>query len=199
MNSLIKSILFLSIIIIFVSCARVKPPTLPANYFYDGSYIDIHSPNQKNWSLMAKDKTQVTFAKYGEKYNESYIARVVFFQIEKTNTEKELIEFFTTNALKSSNKERFDLLESDIKESKQRKYTCILGKMLYKDKMAKTRGNNKEILLMQVKSLYCIDPKRKSKDTGFMIGYSYRGERINSTFDEEADSFISGVEFKEYK
>ena len=199
MDTLIKTMLFLSITIILTSCAKNEQPKLPANYFYEGSYINIHSPKQKNWSLMKKDQTQIIFAKFGKKYNESYIARVVFFPIEKRTTDKELIKFFTINALKSSNKERFDLLESNIKESKQRKYTCVLGKMLYKDKMAKTRKNNKELLLMQVKSLYCIDPKRKNRDAGFMIGYSYRGKKINSTFDKEADSFIRGVEFKEYK
>ena len=199
MKQTLKLSIFLAITILFSSCVKKELPKLPANYFYDGSYIDIHSPNQKNWSLMKKDQTQIIFAKFGEKSNDSYIARVVFFPIEKTTTDKELIEFFTKNTLKSSNKERFDLLESNIKESKQRKYTCVLGKMLYRDKMAKTRNNNKEVLLMQVKSLYCIDPKRKNKDAGFMIGYSYRGEKINSTFDKEADSFISGVEFKKYK
>ena len=69
---------------------------------------------------------------------------MVSYEERKTTTDKELIELFTKNALKSSNKERFDLLESNIKESKQ----------------------------------------RKNKDAGFMIGYSYRGEKINSAFDK---------------
>jgi len=191
--------LYFIIIAVFTSCVRTEISKLPANYFYDGTYIDIHSPNQKDWSLMKKDQTQIVFAKFGDKYNESYIARVVFFPLEKMNSDKELLKLLSESAIKSSNEERFTLLESNIQDDPKRKYPCILAKMLYKDKMAKTKKGNKEQLLMQVKALYCKDPKRKNSDAGFMIGYSVRGEKISPSFDSEADSFIQGVEFKQYK
>jgi hypothetical protein len=199
MKQILKLTMFLFIASIFISCARVESPKLPPNHLIDEIYMDIHSPNQEGWSKISHSNFGITFGKYGKKYNETYIARVIFFKVEKTNSDKEFLELLSQDALKSTNKKRFDLLESDIQYEKQRKYPCILVKILSKDKMATTTKGNKEKLLMKTKALYCKDPKNKNNDSAFMIGYSYRGEKANSSFDMQADSFLNGVEFPEYK
>jgi hypothetical protein len=193
-----KKIFILFVFIFILGCSKSLKP-LPPNYFFEGSCINIHSPNQEGWFLISKDQTQITFGKYGKKNNESYIARVVFFPLNKTQKDKNFLTTIKKQILDNSNKKRFEVIKSTFRLVKSRKYPCVLVDTLAKDKMAKTKNKKKEELLIRIKSLYCKDPKRKNIEAGFMIGYSYRGEKIISTFDMEADSFIKGVEFPEYE
>lgn len=177
------------------ACATTN--TLPANYFYEGSYINIHSPNQEGWLELKKTQSEIVFGKKGEKHNASYIARVVFFPMKNTSSDKDFLNLIKEYVSKVSDAGRFTIDTYSLALSNSRNYPCALGKSLLRDKNATTSTGSKEALLMQVKSLYCKDPKRKG--AGFMIGYSYRGETENPHFDTEADSFISGVEFPEQK
>jgi len=190
-----KLILFLSILI-FTACTRTEPTILPANHLIDGKYINIHSPNSSGWSKMKHTNSEVIFAKKGKKYNESYIARVVFFPLESTKNKNHFLKLIKRQASKSTNEKRFIQLKSNFKLSTQRNYHCVIAKQLFRDTMATTANGNKEDLFLQVKSAYCRDPKRK--EAGFMIGYSFRGESIHSNFDFEANSFIDGVRFSKY-
>jgi hypothetical protein len=199
MKKYIQITYLIIISILFVSCAKVPPPKLAPNHLIDGVYIDIHSPNQEGWVKFSHSNSGISFGKYGNKYNESSIAQVVFYPMKNIQNNQEFLELIKYKTLTSSDKNRYIHLKSNVNLSKKRKYTCVLASALYKDKLATTRKGNKEELFMQVKSLYCRDPKRTEQKAGFMIGYSYRGEELNSNFDSEANSFIRGVEFPEYK
>jgi hypothetical protein len=187
--------LLLIITVTLNACANAQ--TLPANYFYRGSYIDIHSPNQAGWKELIKTQSEIVFGKKGKNDNASYVARVVFFSLEETKSDKEFLRIIREIASTISNKKRFSIVEDSFKLSSLRSYPCVLSRSLLKDKNAKTAHENNAVLFMQVKALFCKDPKREG--AGFMIGYSYRGEAINRQFDTEADSFIKGVEFPEEK
>jgi len=192
-----KKLIQLSIItVIFIGCVRHEPQYLPANHLIDGTYIDIHSPNAEKWSKMIHSDSQIIFGKKGIKYNESYIARVVFFPLKSRKNKNDFFNLIQEQASKSIDKERFIVIKSNFKLSNKRKYPCVIAQQLVQDKKATTSKNNKENLIMQIKALYCKDPKREK--AAFMIGYSYRGEAINSNFDLEADSFIDGVRFSKY-
>ena len=183
---------FLLITIIFTGCSRVEPPKIPANYFYEGSYVDIYSPNQEGWSLMNKSTQGIVFAKDGKEKGSSFVAQVSFFPLQKeTKSKNEFLNLIKKSAEQDINKDRYDLIESNFALYEKRNYTCVMAKTLTKDKKAKISPFNTKILLMGIKSLYCKDPKATKR--AFMVGYSYRGEFIYPNLDVEADSFIDGV------
>lgn len=193
MNKIISLMSIGIIAISFLGCTGANGPELPANYYYKGSYIDIHSPNSEGWSEGTKSISQIVFLKEGNLSGETYVARVVFFPLETTNTKEEFLNLIKNNETKNSNKERFTPIESNFKFSEQRSYPCIMAKQLSKDKMAKTSLFGTEEQFMQVQSLYCKDPK--SEGRGFMVGYSFRGYTVDKNFEKEAHSFINGVQF----
>ena len=193
MNKVVSYITMGMIAILFLGCTGASGPKLPANYYYEGHYIDIHSPNSEGWLEITKSTSQIVFVKDGNLSGESYVARVVFFPLETTNSKEEFLESIKNNETNNRNKERFTPIESNFKLSEQRSYSCVVAKQLSKDKMAKTSFFGTEEQFMQVKSLFCKDPK--SEGRGFMVGYSFRGYAVNKNFDKEADSFINGVQF----
>ena len=193
MNKVVSYITLGVIAIVFSGCTETSSPKLPANYYYEGSYIDIHSPDSEGWHESRKSNSQIVFTKHGKVSGESYVARVVFFPLETTNTKEEFLDLIKNNETKNSNKERFTKIESNFQLSEQRSYLCVMAKQLSKDKMAKTSPLSTEEQFMQVQSLYCKDPK--SEGRGFMVGYSFRGYAVHKGFEKEADSFINGVQF----
>lgn len=193
MNKVVSYIAIGVIAIVFLGCTGASGPKLPANYYYEGSYIDIHSPNSEGWHEAKKSTSQIVFLKDGNVSGESYVARVIFFPLETTDNKEEFLNLIKNNETKNSNLERFIPIESSFKLSEQRSYSCVIAKQISKDKMAKTSLFSTEEQFMQVKSLYCKDPKSESR--GFMVGYSFRGYKVNKNFDEEANSFIDGVQF----
>ncbi len=198
MKLIFKTLIFLIAILLLSGCTRSLPPTLPANYYYEGSYIDIHSPNEEGWSLIGKSTQGIVFGKKGKEKSDSEIAQVLFFPLpQDTKSENEFLSLIEEEFHKNTNKDRFNIIESDFQLFNQRKYPCVQLKALLNDKKAKISNFSTESLKMKIKSLYCKDAKTKKR--GFMIGYSYRGKTIDPNFNEKADSFISGVEFPEYK
>ncbi len=193
MTKIIKYSILIMTTLLFIGCTSGRGPELPANHLIDGTYIDIHSPNSKGWFKMVHSNSQVVFARKGNTSGESHIARVDFFPLPVTKTKKEFFDFIKTQTSKSSNKERFITIEYSFEPSEKRSYLCAEAKQLSKDKMAKTSPFSTEEQFMQVKSLFCKDPKREG--AGLMIGYSFRGYAVSKSFDKEADSFIDGVQF----
>ncbi len=179
----------------FTGCVQTQQ-VLPPKYYYDGSYIQMHSPDSEGWIKLKEDDIQITFGKKGNIEGESYIARVVFFPIEKSKTKEEFLNTIK-NDINQYNKERFELVKSNIKLNGRKSYPCVEVKYILKDKEATISTFSKTELFMNTKALYCKDPKREN--AGFMIGYSFRGYSINPNLDKEADSFIKGVYFKDYK
>ncbi len=197
MQLTLKFIMFLTGIILLGGCVPVEQPKLPANYFYKGSYINIHSPNQKGWYEIHKSNQGIIFAKNGSEAGSSYIAQVLFFPLtEEIKDKNKLLELIKEEAIKKINKDRYNLLQSSFTLYEKREYPCILATSLTEDKKAKVSPNKRAKLLMEIKSLYCKDPKTEKR--GFLIGYSYRGSNTDTNLSKDADSFISGVEFPEY-
>jgi len=162
------------------------PKMLPANYLFEGDYIKIHSPNSAGWSVVNKAESKVVMGKNSDKGR--YIAEVVFFSIF-TIGKKNFFNFIQRETSKINSDQRYTVVSSEFKETDKRNYPCVISKQLLKDK--KEIGT--DILITQIKSLYCKDPKNES--IGFMVGYSFRGQEIIKDMDKQADSFIDGVQF----
>ena len=156
--------------VIFTSCARVEVPKLPANYFYEGSYIDIHSPNQEGWFLASKSRKEMIFGKYGTEKGSSFIANVIFFPLPKEPKDKnEFLSLIKKGAKQNIDKNRFDKIKSNFILYEKRKYMCVMARSLVKDKEAKVSLFTKKELFMETKSLYCKDPKATQR--ALMIEY----------------------------
>lgn len=182
--------------IFLTGCLKEDFPNLKAKQFIAGTYINIYSPNAYGWAKLKSSASGVIFGKKGKHYNESYIARVVFFPIESSKTKNAFLQSIKNAATKDTDKMRFTKIKSSFALSNKRTYTCVLVKERVKDKSAMTQDGVKTTLTLQVKSLYCKDPQRKN--IAFVIAYSYRGQKLNKSFDSEADSFIDAVRFPKH-
>lgn len=194
MSLILKSICFVCLIFIFTSCSKNQLITLSPKHRIAENYINIYSPNSNNWVKIKHSKKDIVFAKKGIENYESYIARIVFFPQTYSSNKKDFLEQIKKVNSKINNKKRFDILKSNFKFL-NRSYECVLARSLMKDKKAKVPYGT-DSLLMQVKSLYCKDPKNKKM--AFMIGYSFRGKLVTPNFDSEADSFIDSIRFPQY-
>jgi hypothetical protein len=175
--------------------ASLKPEkkiskVLPPNYLFDGDYINIYSPNSDGWSVVDKSESKVVVRKRNDKGR--YIAEVVFFSILTTG-KNEFFDFIQKETSKINNDKRYTVVSSEFEETDKRSYPCVMSKQILRDKKIEKSSTSTDALMTQIKSLYCKDPK--SESTGFMIGYSFRGQKIIKDMDKQADDFIAGVEF----
>jgi len=207
---IIRVMLLVLLTMLFTSCAEVEVPKsevktsekaqkksaqkskekiseiLPANYLFEGDYIKIHSPNSEGWSVLDKTANRIVMGKKSSEGN--YIAKVVFFPIY--TVEKEVFFDLIKNEMsKIKSDKRYSVVSLDFKPTEKRSYPCVETKQLLKDKISTTT----DFLMMQINALYCKDPRREG--AGFMIGYSFRGQKIIEDIDKQADSFIEGVQF----
>ncbi len=169
---------------------KKTPKVLPPNYLFDGDYINIYSPNSDGWSVVEKSESKVVVGKRSDKGK--YIAEVIFFSILTTG-KNEFFDFIQKETSKINNDKRYTVVSSEFKETGKRSYPCVMSKQILKDKKTEKPSTSTDALMTQIKSLYCKDPK--SDSIGFMIGYSFRGQKIIKDIDKQADDFIAGVEF----
>ncbi|MCK4874885.1 MAG: hypothetical protein KAS26_03465 [Sulfurimonas sp.] len=169
---------------------KKTPKVLPPNYLFDGDYINIYSPNSDGWSVVEKSESKVVVGKRSDKGK--YIAEVIFFSILTTG-KNEFFDFIQKETSKINNDKRYTVVSSEFKETGKRSYPCVMSKQILKDKKTEKSSTSTDALMTQIKSLYCKDPK--SDSIGFMIGYSFRGQKIIKDIDKQADDFIAGVEF----
>ena len=169
---------------------KKTPKVLPPNYLFDGDYINIYSPNSDGWSVVEKSESKVVVGKRSDKGK--YIAEVIFFSILTTG-KNEFFDFIQKETSKINNDKRYTVVSSEFKETGKRSYPCVMSKQILRDKKIEKSSTSTDALMTQIKSLYCKDPK--SDSIGFMIGYSFRGQKIIKDIDKQADDFIAGVEF----
>ena len=197
LKKFLKLNMMIIITIIFTSCtnSKLNIPVLSKNKTYNINNINIHSPNEDLWRLLKNEKSDIVFAKYGSNKEDTYIARVVMFELKNLN-KNEFVKLIKNKLITNLDKKRYDLLKSDIKYYYKRKYPCVSSSVLLKDKFAKVRGGGTKELLLDIKSLHCKDPSKINK--GFMIVYSFRSLKNDINFNKKANSFISGVEVSNY-
>ena len=169
---------------------------LPAGLLYKGDYINIRSPNSDGWTLQDSSTAGMVFAKSGAEPNETFAAQVGMFPLAPTNNKEEFVSLIQQGADSDTDNERFDIIESEFNYSEERSYPCVEASAILEDKQAWTSSTTQEVLLLQMKSLFCRHPVRD--DTGFAIIYSHRGESLYPNLNAEAQAFFNGVQVPGY-
>lgn len=186
-------VIFISLLM--VSCALGPPKApkpVPAGFLYEGSYINVRAPKSDGWHLVNYSSVGMEFARTGAEQGESFGAQVLMFPIPSANDGNDFLSFIKSGFKQNSDSARYEEIESNIKLSEDRDYSCVSVEFTTKDQHAQTSPTRRESLLLQAESLYCVHPVEQ--ETGFSIMYSHRGKSLYPNLSVEAEEFISGVQ-----
>ncbi len=153
--------------------------------------MDVRAPNSDGWHVLSNSPVGMVFGRPGNEHGESYVAQVFMFALEETNDSDELLSLIRKKFEDDADPSRFELIESNLKLSEERGYPCTIVNYVARDKKARTSLLRRDVLLLQVESVYCRHPVRQ--ETGFAIIYSYRGKTMYTNLSVEAQDFIRGV------
>jgi hypothetical protein len=193
-SSLISTI---SLAIVGLSACAVPTPVresqnVPPGRVYAGSILNIAAPNSKGWQLLMSSPSGMVFARSGDAPGESFIARVAIFDPPQTDSPEEFEAFIVKVAQSDAEKDRFSTRSFTHQFTSARGYPCVQMQNISEDRLAKTAPNKTETLVLQNEHLYCRHPVQKN--IGFAITYSHRGNGLHPDFQNEAHSFIEGVQ-----
>ena len=163
-------------------------PVAPSESF-SGSYINIKAPASAGWELMQSSGAGMAFAKDGENKSESFSAQIVMFNLPPTQTPEAFKSFIQFGVEKDTDTTRFKVQSASFRYTNERNYPCVRYEATSQDD--KPQGSSGPLLL-QLSAIYCQHPVRQ--ETGFSVSYSHRGRALYSTFRNEAEIFIQGVQ-----
>jgi len=166
--------------------------SVQAGKIYAGPILNITSPNSEGWYLLKSNPSGMAFSRHGSKAGDSFAAQVLIFNPPKTNSPEEFEALIVKGAQRDAETDRFSTTSFTHQFSSSRGYPCVQMKNISKDRHAQTGGNKSETLVMQNEHLYCRHPVQKN--IGFAITYSHRGKDLHPNFENEAHSFIKGIQ-----
>lgn len=187
----------LSLAIVGLSACAVpaqarKSQNVPPGKVYSGSTLNITAPNSEGWQLLKSDPSGMAFARRGSASGESFAAQVTIFDPPQTNSPKEFEALIVKGAQSDLETDRFSTKTFTHQFTSSRGYACVQMKNVSEDRQAKSGPNKTETLVMQNEHLYCRHPTQKN--IGFAITYSHRGKDLHPNFENEAHSFIEGIQ-----
>lgn len=185
---------------LFVSCSTTSElmkaqerhqPVAPYT-LSEGPYINIHTPDSYGWKLIGRGKKGMFFAKDGSSPDESFIAGITHYEMESTKNQEEFLRMTLKLFEVENESSLFELLESFSRYTNERGYPCVFMDYVYIDKKAKVHNKETKKLTLQIINQTCRHPVES--DTGFAIMYSHRGHSLYENIEQEAISFINGVQ-----
>jgi len=175
----------------YFSLANAQASLAPGQ-LYLGPVINVRAPESEGWKLISSSANGMAFGKRGTSANETYIAQVSFFPLPPTPNREDFVAMIKLAIERDSSAERFKTIKADYDYTDERGYPCVRFNALTEDTKAKTSLFRREILTLQVNSLYCRHPRKP--ESGFAAVFSHRGASIDEALDSEAQSFIEGVQ-----
>ena len=131
----------------------------------------------------------MTFAKDGQVFGETFLARVMMFDLRATKTPDEFVAMVKSDAESGTDPVRFEMRERTVVYTDERGYPCVRFHSLALDKKpAVVEGP----LLTEREALYCRHPVHQN--AGFAASYTHRGQTQYANLHREAEVFIQGVQ-----
>jgi len=190
-----KSIVLIAIVGLS-ACAIPTPVSesqnVPPGKIYAGKVLNITAPNSEGWKLLKSTSSGMAFARNGSAPDESFVAAVVIFDPPQTNSPKEFEAIIVKGAQSDAETKRFSTTEFTHQFTSVRGYPCVQMHNISEDRQAQTGNNKTETLILQNEHLYCRHPVQTN--VGFAITYSHRGKSLHPNFQNEAHSFIEGIQ-----
>ncbi|MEW6312692.1 MAG: hypothetical protein AB1513_01390 [Pseudomonadota bacterium] len=194
-----RSLLTAALSLAIVALSSCTVPTqvsesqnVPPGKVYAGPILNIAAPNSEGWQLLKSDPSGMAFARRGSASGESFAAQVAIFDPPQTNSPEEFEALIVKGAQSDAETERFSTKSFIHQFTSSRGYPCVQMKNISEDRQAEIGPNKTETLVMQNEHLYCRHPAQKN--IGFAITYSHRGKDLHPDFENEAQSFIEGVQ-----
>ena len=192
--------LFMSTILLAVGgIAACTVPTpvresqnVPPGKVYAGKILNIAAPNSEGWQLLKSSPSGMAFARRGDASGESFAAQVAIFDPPQSDSPEEFEALIVKGAQSDAETDRFSTKSFTHQFTSVRGYPCVQIKNISEDRQAQTGPNRTDTLVLQNEHLYCRHPIQKN--IGFAITYSHRGKSLHPDFQNEARSFIEGVQ-----
>ncbi len=185
-----------SLAIIGLSACAVPPvrefQNVPPGKVYAGKILKIAAPKSEGWQLLKSDPSGMAFARKGNAPGASFAAQVAIFDPPQTDSPEEFEALIVKGAQGDAETDRFSTSKFTHQFAFARGYPCVQMQNISEDRQAKTGPNKTETLILQNEHLYCRHPVQRN--IGFAITYSYRGKSLHPNFQNEALSFIEGVQ-----
>lgn len=169
--------------------APLRPGVVAPGQLFPGSYLEVRAPASAGWRLAQSSGSGMMFARAGRNSRESCIAQVSMFALEPTGTAEEFTALVRKLVERDTDPDRFDVQQISFNYVDKRPYACVRYHSVVLDRSPPGR---KRPLLLETDGLYCRHPRRT--ETGFAVLYSHRGEQAHVDQQNEAESFIRGIQ-----
>jgi hypothetical protein len=188
MNVLRLVTLALIALLIEVSAAEEISP----GFMYRGPLLDVQSPHSEGWVLLDTSSQGMAFARAGDEKGSSFGAQVLPFDLPNPSGQEDFVDLIKQAVKQDTSGKRFTVVEESYDYTNERGYPCVRTAIVVEDKKAKVSMFKKMRMMLQTYSLYCRHPKKEN--FGFAAIYSYRGPQIIDALENEAASFIEGIQ-----
>lgn len=174
----------------YSATAGSHPPISP-NQAFSTPLLDLRAPPSTGWYGLAQSANVIAFAKSGSHPHESFVAAVSLFRLPGSLKAAALAEYVREGIIKDSPSDRFEVIESDVRDSTDRKYPCVSYHGVSYDRKAQSWLPAKK-LRIEVIALYCEYPDRSG--LAFSVSFSHRGGTAADGIAQEAAVFIDSVQ-----
>jgi hypothetical protein len=152
----------------------------------------MKSPYSAGWVGLSQNAGRIAFARSGASAAESDVAAVILFQVPVGDGAEDFVTLVKKGLEKDTPSPRFEVQHASLELSQDRPYSCAKYSATSID-----HGNGgllapKKPLHFQLLSLYCRYPGKPN--LGFAISFSHRGTTTMTTFQQEAEAYIAGVQ-----
>ena len=171
------------------SLSHSNPLPVAAGQRFPGAVLDIRAPDSDGWSLTRLDPEGMHFFRPGGSEGETYVAMVRFFLLPVSPGQEGLLKLLRDSFEKQVAPPRFEIIRSRVESIQARGYACVGTVADVRDKQA---FFGRAVLTLQWHALTCRHPVRQ--EAGFEISYSHRGTKPDPRVEEQARSFIAGVQ-----
>lgn len=174
----------------YPAAAASHPPISP-NQVFSTPLLDLRAPPSTGWYGLAQSANVIAFAKSGSHPHESFVAAVSLFRLPGSLKPAALAEYVREGIIKDSPSDRFEIIESAVRDSTDRKYPCVSYHGVSYDRKAQSWLPGKK-LRIEVIALYCQYPNKSG--LAFSASFSHRGGAAGEEIDREAAAFIDSVQ-----
>jgi len=167
-------------------------PTVAPGQDFSNPLFTMKSPDSAGWVGLSQNAGRIAFARSGASAAESDVASVVLFQVPVGDSAADFVTLVKRGVEKDAPSPRFEVQHANLELSQDRPYTCVKYSATSIDHGSDGFLALKKPLQFQMLSLYCRHPDKPN--LGLSISFSHRGMTTMTTFQQEAEAFIAGVE-----
>jgi hypothetical protein len=194
-----RKILIMLSILLLISCAAEKKPTLvdPSVRINNVKGISILPPQEQGWTIVRLNETQAVFGKKGLDSSSSYIVGVTVFRLPKFGSEEQYLQYVSKMKATQQPAERFRAIQNNYEICPDQSTYCVQHHEIVEDKKAKT-PIGKQSMILEAIGKTIQHPKNSSIGVDFGYTYRYPSGGEDPMLNVKAEAFLKSVQFTDF-